>query len=331
MVDSARDGFLLVTGGAGYVGSHVVLALRDANWPVIVIDDLSTGRRESLPRDVSLIEGDVGDSRLLSELFGRHRIEAVLHFAASTVVPESVRQPLDYYRNNTLSSLKLLEACVAAGIDAFVFSSSAAIYGNPAHSPVDEDAPTRPINPYGRSKLMTEQMLGDAGAAHGLRHVILRYFNVAGADPEGRSGQATPGATHLLKVACEVALGKRRAMPIFGDDYPTADGTCIRDFIHVSDLADAHVKALQHLIDGGSSLTLNCGYGRGFSVRQVLDMVAAVSGHDLAIERGPRRPGDAVEVVAATARIRSDLGWRPRYDDLGRIVRDALAFERRLG
>jgi UDP-glucose 4-epimerase len=246
------------------------------------------------------------------------------------VVPESVRQPLDYYRNNTLRSLTLMEACVTAGIDAFVFSSSAAVYGNPTHSPVDEDAPTQPINPYGRSKLMTEQMLVDTGAAHGLRHVILRYFNVAGADPEGRSGQATQGATHLLKVACEAALGKRRAVPLFGDDYPTPDGTCVRDFIHVSDLADAHVKALEHLNASGTSLTLNCGYGRGFSVRQVLDMVAAVSGQELAIERGSRRPGDAVEVVAATARIRSELGWQPRYDDLERIVRDALAFERRL-
>jgi len=313
------------------VGSHVVLALCDANWPVIVVDNLSTGRRESLPRDVPLIEGDVGDPRLLSELFGQHRIEAVLHFAASTVVPDSVRLPLDYYRNNTLSSLNLIEACVTAGVVAFVFSSSAAVYGNPTRSPVDEDAPTLPINPYGHSKLMSEQMLVDACTAHGFGHVILRYFNVAGADPQGRSGQATPGATHLLKVACEAALGKRSTVPLFGDDYPTADGTCIRDFIHVSDLADAHVKALQHLIAGESSLTLNCGYGRGFSVRQVLDMVAAVSGPDPAIERESRRPGDAVEVVAATERIRSNLGWQPRYDDLECIVRDALAFERRLG
>jgi UDP-glucose 4-epimerase len=329
LVDAARDS-VLVTGGAGYVGSHVVLALCDARWPVIVVDNLSTGRRESLPRGALLIEGDAGDPGLLAELFAHHSVKAVLHFAASTVVPDSVRRPLDYYRNNTLSSLYLMEACVTGGIDAFVFSSSAAVYGNPEHSPVDEDAPAHPINPYGRSKLMTEQMLVDASAALGLRHVILRYFNVAGADPQGRSGQATAGATHLIKVACEAALGKRRSVPLFGDDYPTADGTCIRDFIHVSDLADAHVRALEHLIAGGPNLTLNCGYGRGFSVQEVLDTVAAVSGQNLAIERKPRRPGDAVEVVAATARIRSELGWRPRYDDLERIIRDALAFEQLL-
>jgi UDP-glucose 4-epimerase len=328
---SARDGTILVTGGAGYVGSHAVLALDDAGWPVLVVDNLSTGRRESLPQNVLLVEGNIGEPNLLAGVFGRHRIRAVLHFAASTVVPDSVCQPLAYYRNNTLNSLRLIEASIAAGVEAFVFSSSAAVYGNPPDSPVSEDAPTLPINPYGRSKLMTEQMLEDASAAHGLRHVILRYFNVAGADPLGRSGQATPRATHLLKAACEVALGKRRALMLYGDDYPTPDGTCIRDFIHVSDVADAHVRALEHVIGGGSSLKLNCGYGRGYSVRQVLRTVAAVYGAELAVEQAPRRPGDAVEVVAATGRIRRELGWQPRYDDLKRIVRDALAFERTLG
>jgi UDP-glucose 4-epimerase len=327
---AARDSVILVTGGAGYIGSHVVLALDDAQWPVLVVDNLSTGRRESLPRHVPLIEGDFGDPGVLAELFEGHRIRAVLHFAASTVVPESVRQPLAYYRNNTLNSLRLIEVSVAAGVEAFVFSSSAAVYGNTPHTPVNEDAATRPINPYGRSKLMTEQMLVDASAAHVIRHVILRYFNVAGADPDGRSGQATPHATHLIKVACEAALGKRRTLLLFGNDYPTPDGTCIRDFIHVSDLADAHVKALEHLIAGGSSLTLNCGYGRGYSVRQVFDMVALLHGRGLPVEQAPRRPGDAVEVVAATGRIRHELGWRPRYDDLERIVRDALAFEQAL-
>lgn len=322
---------LLVTGGAGYVGSHVVLAAREAGWPVVVLDDLSTGRRAALPDDVSLVEGDVGDARLLAELLESRGIRAVLHFAGSIVVEESVRAPLAYYRNNTMKSLVLIDACVRAGIEGFVFSSTAAVYGNPDHVPVAEDAPTRPLNPYGRSKLMIEQMLADADAALGLRHVILRYFNVAGADPAGRSGLASGKATHLLKVACEVALGKRRVFPLYGEDYPTPDGTCVRDFIHVSDLADAHVRALEHLLAGGPSLTLNCGYGRGYSVREVLDAVARVQGSPLAIEPAPRRPGDAIEVVAASERIRSELGWRPHHDDLDRIVRDALAFERRLG
>ncbi|MGH6945100.1 MAG: UDP-glucose 4-epimerase GalE [Geminicoccaceae bacterium] len=325
------DNALLVTGGAGYVGSHVVLTLRDAGWPVVVLDDLSTGRRAALPDEVELVEGDVGDTRLLADLLENRAIRAVLHFAGSVAVEESVREPLVYYRNNAMKSLALIEACVRAGIEGFVLSSTAAVYGNPEHVPVAEDASTRPLNPYGRSKLMIEQMLADADAAFGLRHVILRYFNVAGADPAGRSGLATPNATHLLKVACEAALGKRKSILLFGNDYPTPDGTCVRDFIHVSDLADAHVRALEHLLAGGTSLTLNCGYGHGCSVREVLDTVARVHGSPLAVEAAPRRPGDAVEVVAASGRIRSELGWRPRYDDLERIVRDALAFERRLG
>ena len=323
-------GVILVTGGAGYIGSHVLLALRAANWPVIVLDDLSTGRRAAIPADVRLVVGDIGDRSLLAQLFKRQRIRAVLHFAGSVQVAESTRQPLAYYRNNTLNSQCLIEACIAAGTDALVFSSTAAVYGNPARVPVNEDAPTEPLNPYGRSKLMTEQILGDAEAAHGLRHVILRYFNVAGADPSGRAELATAGATHLLKAACEAALGKRPAVPLFGDDYPTPDGTCVRDFIHVSDLADAHLKALEHLLGGGPSRTLNCGYGRGYSVRQVLAMVARVSGRRLTITPAARRPGDAVEVVAAAERIRHELGWQPRYDDLEQIVRDALRFEQQL-
>lgn len=325
----ARDA-LLVTGGAGYIGSHAVLALREAGWPVIVLDDLSTGQRGAVPADVCLVEGDFADRDVLARLFARHRIRVVLHFAGSVVVPESVRQPLAYYRNNTANSLALIEACVRAGIDGLVFSSTAAVYGNPETVPVAEDAPTRPLNPYGRSKLMIEHMLADADAAFGLPHVILRYFNVAGADPDGRTGHAMPNATHLLKVACEAAIGRRRTVPLFGDDYPTADGTCVRDFIHVSDLADAHVRAVEHLLAGGSSLTLNCGYGHGHSVREVLDAVGRVSGRTLAVERAPRRPGDAIKVVAATDRIRRELGWRPRYDDLEKIVRHTLAFERRL-
>jgi len=323
-------GAVLVTGGAGYIGSHVVLALTAAGRPVVVLDDLSTGRAEALPAGVPLIEGDVGDRALLGRIFRDQRIGAVLHFAGSVVVPESIARPLAYYHNNTVKSHALIEAVLVARIGALVFSSTAAVYGEPGTVPVDEDAPLGPLNPYGRSKLMTEQMLHDADAAHGLRHVILRYFNVAGADPEARTGPATPGATHLIKVACEAAVGRRAEVPLFGEDYPTPDGTCIRDFIHVSDLAAAHVRALDHLCAGGASLVLNCGYGRGHSVREVLDTVARVAGRPLAITPRPRREGDSAQVVAAADRIRRELDWRPRHDDLERIVRDALAFERRL-
>jgi UDP-glucose 4-epimerase len=324
-----EPGTVLVTGGAGYVGSHVVLALRTYGWPVVVVDDLSTGRRATLPDDVALTVGDVGDRRLLEQLFERHRMAAVVHLAGSVQVAASLREPLAYYRNNTLNSLTLIETCIAADVSSLLFSSTAAVYGNPARVPVTEDAPTAPLSPYGHSKLMAEQFLRDAAAAHPLRHVILRYFNVAGADPEGRAGPAF-GATHLLKAACEAALGRRAGVPLFGDDYATRDGTCVRDFIHVSDLADAHVKALAYLSAGGGSCTLNCGYGRGFSVREVLDMVAKVSGRPLVITPEPRRAGDPAAVIAAAERIRDLLGWRPRFDDLEQIVRDALRFERQL-
>ncbi len=320
---------ILVTGGAGYIGSHVVLALCAGGWPVLVVDDLATGRRTAVPEAAQLVVGDVGDRQLLATLFTRRRVRGVLHFAGSAQVAESVRAPLAYYRNNTLASLNLIEAAVAAGVEAFVFSSTAAVYGNPARVPVDEAAPTAPLSPYGRSKLMVEQILADALAAHGLRHVILRYFNVAGADPLGRTGP-TPHGRHLIKVACEAALGRRASVPLYGADYPTRDGTCVCDFIHVSDLAEAHLKALEHLLAGGSSRTLNCGYGQGHSVREVLDAVTRVSGRPLTVEPAPRRTGDAAEVVAGASRIRDELGWQPRHVDLEQIVRDALRFEAQL-
>lgn len=321
---------VLVTGGAGYIGSHVVLALHLAGWPVVVLDNLSTGDRANLPPSVPLIEGDVGDCGLLHELFSSRRIRAVLHLAGSILVSESISNPLLYYQNNTVNSHALIRACVAAGRVAFVFSSTAAAYGLPAVNPVREETPLVPVSPYGWSKVMTEQMLADADAVHDLPHVVLRYFNVGGADPEGRTGAARPSAEHLLTVACEAALGTRGEVPLFGDDYPTADGTCIRDFVHVSDLADAHIKALEYLIAGGASRTFNCGYGRGYSVREVLNAVSRISGRTLSIQHARRRPGDAAEVVAAPERIRRELGWRPRHGDLDRMVRDTLALQRRL-
>jgi UDP-glucose 4-epimerase len=275
------------------------------------------------------VEGSVADRRLLDDLFAQHAVRAVLHFAGSIRVDESIGAPLLYYRNNTVASHALIERCVAAGLEALIFSSTAAVYGVPEAAPVGEDAPLRPISPYGWSKLMTERMLVDSGAAHGLRSVILRYFNVAGSDPGGRIGPPAAGARHLIRVACEAALGRRAQVPLFGTDYPTADGTCIRDFIHVSDLADAHLRALEYLLADGPSRILNCGYGHGYSVREVLATVARVSGRTLAIEERPRRPGDAPAVVADARRIRETLEWRPRYDRLEQIVRDALESERR--
>jgi UDP-glucose 4-epimerase len=321
---------VLVTGGAGYIGSHAVLALRVAGHEVTVLDDLSTGRRQSVPADVELVIGDVGDERVLAGLIVPGRFATIMHFAGSIIVPESIVDPLKYYRNNTSASRTLIEACVRASVPTFVFSSTAAVYGDPERVPVTEDMPTRPISPYGWSKLMTEQVLKDVAAATPLSFVALRYFNVAGADPEGRTGQSTPQATNLVKVAVETAVGKRPEIMVFGEDYQTPDGTCIRDFIHVSDLADAHVLAMEWLKAERTSAILNCGYGRGSSVRQVLDTVDAVSGGRIRRVTAPRRPGDSAEVVANADRLSRTLGWRPRYANLEVIVRTALDWERRL-
>ncbi|HTO80912.1 MAG TPA: UDP-glucose 4-epimerase GalE [Methylomirabilota bacterium] len=322
---------VLVTGGAGYIGSHVVLALRDFGHVVVALDDLSAGNRKLVPDDVIFTEGDVDDGDATAALIERHGIEAVMHFAGSIVVPESVRNPLEYYRNNTVASRSLIATCVAKGVRHFVFSSTAAVYGIPAHVPITEDMPTAPINPYGASKLMTEWMLRDTAAAHDLTYVSLRYFNVAGADPKGRAGQSTRSATHLIKIACEAAAGHRDHVQIFGSDYDTPDGTCIRDYIHVTDLADAHLRALDHLATGGDSLVLNCGYGRGRSVLEVLAAVERVAGKRLDVRKGPRRPGDPPALVADPAKLRKTLAWEPRLDDLDVIVRTALDWERRLG
>lgn len=321
------DGKVLITGGAGYIGSHTVLACRDAGYPVVVLDNLSKGQRRLVPEDVPFFQGDVGDPKMLAEIIARQDIAAVIHFAADVVVPESVAAPLSYYLNNTCKTRSLLQACVDHGVSQIVFSSTAAVYGQPEAMPVGEDAPTRPANPYGTSKLMSEWMLRDASLAHGLRHVILRYFNVAGADPQGRTGQATPEATHLIKVACEAACGKRGAIEVYGDDYDTPDGTCIRDFIHVSDLARAHVSALEHLGKGGDSLTLNCGYGRGYSVREVLDGLERLTGKPLPARLAARRAGDVAALVADVSRLRQVLGWVPRHDDLDFILKTALQWE----
>jgi UDP-glucose 4-epimerase len=321
---------VLITGGAGYIGSHVALALTDAGRPAIVLDDLSKGLRENVPAAVPFVQGDCGDTELLTSLMRRHDIGTVMHFAGSVVVPESVADPLLYYRNNTLNSLALIETCIRQGVDRFVFSSTAAVYGIPERSPVTEETPLAPINPYGGSKLMTEWMLRDSAAAHRFRYIALRYFNVGGADPSGRSGQSTPAATHLIKVAAQVAVGARSSIEVFGTDYPTPDGTCVRDYIHVCDLADAHLLALRHLEEGGASITLNCGYGHGYSVKQVLDMVEAVSGRKLDRRLSGRRPGDPPALVADPTRLRRLFGWEPRHAELRTIVETALAWEAKL-
>ena len=321
---------ILVTGGAGYIGSHMVHDLVDQGERVVVVDNLSTGFRWAIPQEVPLVEGETGDAELMRSVIEQHGVAAIIHFAASVVVPDSVRDPLGYYRNNTTNSRTLIEAAVKGGVRHFIFSSTAAVYGNPATVPVSEEAPLAPMSPYGASKMMTEMMLRDVGAAHDLKYIILRYFNVAGADPKLRTGQSTRGATHLIKVAVEAAVGARPKIEVYGADYPTADGTCIRDYIHVTDLVRAHCDALHYLRAGGASATLNCGYGRGFSVLEVIHMVKQVSGVDFPVELAPPRLGDPAQIVAACARARALLGWQPRLDDLATIVTHALAWERRL-
>ncbi len=322
---------VLVTGGAGYIGSHAVLALLDAGWRVVVIDNLVTGFRWAVPGAATLVEGDIADGPLVASIITEHHIGAIMHFAGSVVVPESVADPLKYYHNNTAKSRALIESAVKGGVKHFIFSSTAATYGTPESVPVAEDAAKRPINPYGMSKLMTEAMLADVAAAHPINYCALRYFNVAGADPAGRSGQSTAGATHLIKIAVEAATGKRNHVSVFGTDYATPDGTGVRDYIHVSDLADAHVHALNALVaEPERSHTLNCGYGRGFSVLQVLDAVDRVTNLTLERRMEPRRAGDPDALVADNRAILSTFPWRPRHDDLDRIVTDALNWERQL-
>lgn len=322
---------ILVTGGAGYIGSHAVLALLDAGADVAVVDNLVTGHRWAVARDAAFYEGDVGDARFMGGVLAETDFDAILHFAGSVVVPESVANPLKYYRNNTAASRTLIERAVAAAVPYFIFSSTAAVYGVPDVAQVSEDTPKAPINPYGMSKLMTEYMLADVAAAHDLSYAALRYFNVAGADPQGRTGQSTDGATHLIKVASEAALGKRNGIAVFGTDYPTKDGTCVRDYIHVSDLVAAHVAALSHLMGNpGENLVMNLGYGRGFSVREVLAMVEKVAGTKLNITDAPRRAGDPAELVSNTEKLKSTLDWTPSYDDLELIVTHALEWERGL-
>jgi UDP-glucose 4-epimerase len=321
---------ILVTGGAGYIGSHMVHELVDAGESIVVLDNLSTGFRFLIPSAVPFVAGSTGDRELMAKTIQRYGVNAIIHFAASIVVPDSVRDPLSYYRNNTMNTCALLEVATEAGVKQFIFSSTAAVYGNPEHVPIREDAATAPISPYGTSKLMSEIMLHDAGRAYGLRFVVLRYFNVAAADPKGRTGQATPQATHLIKVACETALGKRLKIDVFGTDYPTPDGTCIRDYIHVSDLVRAHSAALAYLRRDGASATFNCGYGRGTSVLEVIDAVRRVSGRDFVVEFSGRRPGDPAELVANVDRICATLDWRPQFEDLDTIVAHALTWEKRL-
>jgi UDP-glucose 4-epimerase len=321
---------VLVTGGAGYIGAHAVLALLDAGERVVVLDDLSTGFARAVPEHTILIEGDIGDSGLLKAVMADHAVEAVMHFAAKTVVPESVVDPSPYWRNNANKIARLIHAMRDRGVGRLVFSSTAAVYGDIGADPVKEDAQLAPVSPYGRSKLAAEWMIADSAAAYGLSTAILRYFNVAGADPAGRAGQSTAAATHLIKAACQAVLGKREALQIFGTDYATPDGTGVRDYVQVTDLAEAHLSALAHLRGGGENLTLNVGYGRGYSVREVVEAVGRAAGKPVPVVEAPRRPGDPASVVADVSRIRALLDWRPKFDDLDAIVGQALAWEQKL-
>lgn len=320
---------ILVTGGAGYIGSHVVRMLTNAGQPVVVLDNLSTGFSDAV-LGADLVIGDTGDRETVRSVLKDHNVETVLHFAAHTIVPESVSNPLKYYGNNTCCTRNLLECCSEAGVKHFIFSSTAAVYGIPEGSSCNEDSPLDPINPYGTSKLMSEMMIRDLCKATDMRHVILRYFNVAGSDPEGRIGQSTENATLLIKVAAEVAVGKRQQLYVFGTDYPTADGTGIRDYIHVDDLADAHIQALNYLHKGGASATLNCGYGHGYSVKEVIDAVNRVNGTAITVKEEDRRAGDPPALIAEADKIRETLGWKPKYDDLDFIVKTSLDWERKL-
>jgi UDP-glucose 4-epimerase len=321
---------VLVTGGAGYIGSHMVLRLADAGETVVVLDNLVTGFDWAVDHRAKLVEGSAGDMDFVGKVIEEHEITEIVHFAGSIVVPESVANPLKYYANNTATSRNLIEAAVKGGVKHFIFSSTAAVYGMTGLAPVVEETPLSPISPYGRSKLMTEWMLADVAAAHPLTYGVLRYFNVAGADPQKRSGQSTPEATHLIKVACQAALGQREKMHIFGTDYETPDGTCIRDYIHVTDLIEAHALLLEHLRAGSDSQTLNCAYGQGYSVREVIDTVKSVSGVDFKVEEGPRRPGDPASITATGEKVRAKLGWVPQHDDLREIVRTAYEWEQHL-
>lgn len=321
---------VLITGGAGYIGSHMVWEMLDRGETPVVLDNLSTGFRWAVPESVPFVVGDVGDVELVDRVIDKYRIDSIIHFAAKIIVPESVADPLSYYHNNTVKSRSLIAAAVGRGVRNIIFSSTAAVYGNPEADRLHEDDPLGPPAPYGSSKMMTEMMLRDVAAAHDLRYVVLRYFNVAGADPKGRTGHSTANATHLIKIAVQTVLGMRPYMEVYGQDYPTRDGTCIRDYVHVSDLARAHSAALDHLRAGGESLTCNCGYGRGYTVWEVVDAVRRVSGTDFEVRRAPRRAGDPAILVAAVDRIRDRLGWRGSLDDIDGIVGDALRWERHL-
>lgn len=320
---------ILVTGGAGYIGSHVILALHDCGYPIVVLDNLSSGNIEVVPSYCEFIQGNAGNNQLVSEIIKQHKINAVMHFAGSIVVEESVQNPLKYYQNNTEVSRSLIQTCVQENIKNFIFSSTAAVYGNPLHVPITENEAIAPVNPYGHSKAMTEQVLKDVSASTDLCYIALRYFNVAGADPKGRTGQLTKQSTHLIKVACELALGKRESMSLFGNDYDTPDGTCVRDFIHVSDLATAHIKALQYLLSNRESTIMNCGYGDGYSVHQVLSTLQDIIQKPLNVQLTDRRPGDPANLVADNQRLRSTTDWTPQFNELKTILTHALEWEKK--